>query len=369
MKNSNLKKVLCAVVAGVLLVSCALVNVNAKTLLRGDVDMNGEVTAADARLALRHSAQLSLLEGDSLIAADVDENGEVLANDARLILRVSAQLDAFDDPNIVVEESTDAEETTTEEPSSDETTTEEPSTDETTTEEPSTDETTTEEPSTDETTTEEPTVAEPAVDDKGRTIVTEYPAVIDSLFNKKFYLSCDSELNGQTTPMVLAMDGGKVEVLTSMDGQKTSMLIEKKKNWLGIETTTIYMKMVYNGTPSYLKLDEATLKLMGVEFDIDALTESFDFGSASDYKYVVCYTEEVDGAEYTVYAFVAENGYELCFCFDAEGNVKYMMTKSATGEISSKYNINELTGTIPSDVLTLKGYKELNIFEMMGDMM
>ncbi|MBQ8210704.1 MAG: fibronectin type III domain-containing protein [Clostridia bacterium] len=63
------------------------------TELKGDVNFDKEVTAADARLALRSSAQLELLTAEQLSAADVDGNGEVTAADARTILRISAGLE------------------------------------------------------------------------------------------------------------------------------------------------------------------------------------------------------------------------------------------------------------------------------------
>ncbi|MBQ8210776.1 MAG: bacterial Ig-like domain-containing protein [Clostridia bacterium] len=61
----------------------------------GDVNGDGEITAADARLALRSSAMLEYLDENSFNAADVDFNGELTASDARKILRVSAGIDSF----------------------------------------------------------------------------------------------------------------------------------------------------------------------------------------------------------------------------------------------------------------------------------
>ncbi len=58
-----------------------------------DIDCDGEVTAADARLALRHSAQLETLSGVAYSAADVDGVQGITASDARLILRKAAKLD------------------------------------------------------------------------------------------------------------------------------------------------------------------------------------------------------------------------------------------------------------------------------------
>ncbi|MDR1631075.1 MAG: dockerin type I repeat-containing protein [Oscillospiraceae bacterium] len=64
----------------------------------GDVNKDGKLTAADARLALRVAAQL---EGDldaiQLWVADVEADNKITANDARTILRVSARIDSFDE--------------------------------------------------------------------------------------------------------------------------------------------------------------------------------------------------------------------------------------------------------------------------------
>lgn len=59
---------------------------------KGDADGNGKITAADARLTLRASAQLEVLSYDAKAAADVNEDGSVTAADSRLILQYSANL-------------------------------------------------------------------------------------------------------------------------------------------------------------------------------------------------------------------------------------------------------------------------------------
>ncbi len=57
-----------------------------------DVNCDAKITAADARLALRHSARLEKLDDIQFRAADVNEDGKVTAADARLILRKPARL-------------------------------------------------------------------------------------------------------------------------------------------------------------------------------------------------------------------------------------------------------------------------------------
>ena len=67
-----------------------------KFYMLGDVNFDGKITAADARLALRASAQLETLTSEQLIVADVDGSGKITASDARDILRYSALLiDSF----------------------------------------------------------------------------------------------------------------------------------------------------------------------------------------------------------------------------------------------------------------------------------
>ncbi len=66
-----------------------------KICIIGDTNCNGKVTAADARLALRHSARLENLTDISFLSSDADRNGKISSADARKILRVSAGIDKF----------------------------------------------------------------------------------------------------------------------------------------------------------------------------------------------------------------------------------------------------------------------------------
>ena len=58
----------------------------------GDVNFDGKITAADARLALRFSAQVQTPTAEEYIAANVIVDEAIKAADARLILRCSATL-------------------------------------------------------------------------------------------------------------------------------------------------------------------------------------------------------------------------------------------------------------------------------------
>lgn len=55
---------------------------------RGDVNGDGNVTAADATLVLKHVVNLVMLEGEDYQNADVDGDGYITAKDATAILKI-----------------------------------------------------------------------------------------------------------------------------------------------------------------------------------------------------------------------------------------------------------------------------------------
>lgn len=63
--------------------------------IKGDLDNDGRITAADARLALRVAANLESISKAVAYAADVDGNNSITASDARTILRVAANLQSI----------------------------------------------------------------------------------------------------------------------------------------------------------------------------------------------------------------------------------------------------------------------------------
>ena len=59
----------------------------------GDVDYNGSVTAADARLILRYSSRLETYTDEQFVRSDVDGDGVVSASDSQFVLRYSSGLE------------------------------------------------------------------------------------------------------------------------------------------------------------------------------------------------------------------------------------------------------------------------------------
>ncbi len=75
----------------------------------GDVDIDGNVSANDARNALRFSVGLADPSADEAYMADVDGDNAVTANDARTILRISAGLESVSLETLLTKPSTSTE--------------------------------------------------------------------------------------------------------------------------------------------------------------------------------------------------------------------------------------------------------------------
>jgi hypothetical protein len=61
--------------------------------LLGDINMDDEITAADARAALRTAAKLEKCTWKEKVIMDVNSDNKITASDARKVLRISAKLE------------------------------------------------------------------------------------------------------------------------------------------------------------------------------------------------------------------------------------------------------------------------------------
>lgn len=71
------------------------------TLLLGDIDLDSQITAADARLALRYAVGLEEFSNLQKLAADVDMDNKITAADARLILRAAVDIEKITPERVV----------------------------------------------------------------------------------------------------------------------------------------------------------------------------------------------------------------------------------------------------------------------------
>ena len=67
--------------------------VPASAAVSGDVDGNGKITAADARLVLRFAASLDVPDESQKKVSDINSDGKITAADARKVLRIAASLE------------------------------------------------------------------------------------------------------------------------------------------------------------------------------------------------------------------------------------------------------------------------------------
>ena len=63
-----------------------------KGKLTGDINLDGRVTSADARLVLRYSARLDTTNVNVKKYGDINADGKITSADARLVLKISAGL-------------------------------------------------------------------------------------------------------------------------------------------------------------------------------------------------------------------------------------------------------------------------------------
>jgi len=92
------KRILSCLLAALLVISAVPLTFAADYTL-GDVDEDGTISSADARLALRASVKLEDLSDLAKKAADVDFDDSISSADARLILRASVGLEELKDPH------------------------------------------------------------------------------------------------------------------------------------------------------------------------------------------------------------------------------------------------------------------------------
>ena len=90
--KKSVKRVFSVILAVVMIASVAITSFAASK--KGDVNSDGRITAADARLVLRYAAKIENFSDEQKKNADVNGDNKVTAADARKILRVAAKLES-----------------------------------------------------------------------------------------------------------------------------------------------------------------------------------------------------------------------------------------------------------------------------------
>ncbi len=318
MKN----KILSVLLVLTLIFSSVAVLASAEDFMLGDLNDDGKVTAMDARLVLRASAKVDVLDENKSAAADVDFNGKITAMDARIILRASAQIEPL--PEVPTDETT---------------------TDETTTAQP--DETTTDETTTAETTTEEPSTG---------VVVSEYPEVIDTFFSGKFYLKC--AMGDDTDASVeIAANGKNYELVASFGEMQFNIYYYRYQTYFknpAKKTYAIYDKEAKETLSNYMD---------GFELDFDEILMNFEFGKVEPTGDPVLTKGSFGGEECDIYTFGNDGGATAFYFVDEE--LRSIVKLDANGNETSIILVEELSSKIPSGMLTLSGYKKQEILSFL----
>ena len=94
-------KVLSFMLSVIIVFSSFCVYVNAQEIKMGDVNKDGNVTAADARTVLRIAAKLDDIADEDRIYADVNSDNKINATDARMVLRAAAKIESLPELSII----------------------------------------------------------------------------------------------------------------------------------------------------------------------------------------------------------------------------------------------------------------------------
>ena len=101
-KSKFIHKIYMLVLALLITIPLFCLNASAGTAyLLGDVDADGTISSADARLALRYAVKLDKYDKNQKLLADVDKDGKITSSDARIILRVAVKLEDLSGESIV----------------------------------------------------------------------------------------------------------------------------------------------------------------------------------------------------------------------------------------------------------------------------
>ena len=331
------------------LILAAVTAFSSYAYLLGDVNIDGKVTAVDARAILRVSAKLSTFDNEEQMKrADVDGNGKITAGDARKALRMSAHLEDF----IEVGEETSSEENTTKQPTTEESTTEEP---------------VTEEPSTEEKTTEETTKSEKTDEEKEK---EQIEAFLSSRYRLKGSIT-DSNANNAID---YALNGKDLVLETEMSGKPVTVLIKSTTSKiLGKEKTTakLYMRGISSGGKKiYFEVSETIAKAAGI--DLSELTESVSsIGGVTSMTYDSVETEAAsNGKIHRVYKYVSSVDKSYALFKASDGNLKRIEVYDAYGNCQEIVYISDFIygGNLPDSYFSVDGYEKEGIISFFSDL-
>ena len=307
-----MKKALSILLAALLALSCSAFCASAAEYKLGDVDLNGQVLANDARSILRYSARLeSDYDELRLTLADVNGVDGVNAADARLALRMSARLEA----EVTVEFSEG-----------------------------------------------------PDLDD------VDIPSDVDAFLDGDFSFSGVMTSGGESTPLVWSKNAKNskftaVQTVTGEDGvsKEISMTVHIKYK---TRTSNYYYLLNDTDRTCCDFTDMLRLDTTGeMQAQLDAMN-SLSFGDTGGAELTAYGSETLNDVEYESYTFSLGSAGDSLKMLTLDGALRYVYVLAPDGAADASIAMDEFTAKPGNDIFAFppRGYKEVNVLTFAGGM-
>lgn len=175
-----------------------------------------------------------------------------------------------------------------------------------------------------------------------------------ALLANSFYLDCTLiDSTSGSTPFVIAVSNGNTEMSYDMDGMQIAMMT------LGDNTYLVSPK-----TKTYVNASKTLMSAMGMDADDLDLNMMWPNGDT-----VFTFTEtEYEGAQ-AVCAEYTDTDSVITKIYISDGKIISIDSCDSSGTAVSRMIVNEITGNIPSDMLTLDGMTSVGIMTFVTDIM
>lgn len=175
-----------------------------------------------------------------------------------------------------------------------------------------------------------------------------------ALLANSFYLDCTLvDSTSGTTPFVIAVSNGNTEVSYDMDGMQIAMMTLDGGTYL-----------VSPKTKTYVNASKSLMSMIGMDsddFDLDMMWPNGD----TVFKFT---DTEYEGAQAVCAEYSDVDGV-LTKIYISNGKVASIDSCDSSGTAVSRMIVNEITGNIPSDMLTLNGMSSVGIMSFVTNIM
>lgn len=175
-----------------------------------------------------------------------------------------------------------------------------------------------------------------------------------AMLANSFYLDCTLiDSSSGRTPFSIAVSNGNTEVLYDMDGMQIAMMNMGNSTYLINPTKK-----------TYVNASKALMSAIGMDSEDLDLNMMWPNGDT-----VFKFTEEQYNGKDAVCAEYSDADGVITKIYISDGNVVSIDSCDSSGTAVSRMEVNELTGTIPSTMLTLDGMSSVGIIDFVTNLM